>query len=290
MSSSSSPRPVPSMVSPYNNGNGNSVGRSPMDSSMVRRNSSRRNSGCEPRTSSPSVYHVSISLNLIQFVFILFILNFFFFQNNYRRGSLEAYGSPPNSNAAYFPHDLDDIYEYKTDHQYFTHTGATPHCHSVISSDSHRNQFFLRTPHAQSLDEYSTPERSSLNRARFDNSSFIKSLSGESSAGKLSESSNSPRDKSSSRSNSLNNNQKKEHSSVHEMIKNFGKKVHIWPSRRRHESTSVITSPATTPLNDPQENFRLRSKSLDVKPTNSILNDCDATYKIYDKIVREGKF
>lgn len=107
----------------------------------------------------------------------------------------------------------------------------------------------------------------------------------------MSESSNSPRDKSSSRSNSLNNNSKKDHHhSVHEMIKNFGKKVHIWPSRRRHESTSVITSPVATPLNDPQENFRLRSKSLDVKPSNSILNDCDATYKIYDKIVLEGKF
>lgn len=117
---------------------------------------------------------------------------------------------------------------------------------------------------------------------RIDNSSFIKSLNDDN---KSSEN-NSPKEKT-SRNNSYNRSNHHHHS-VHEMIKHLGKKVHIWPSRRRHESTSVITSPVATPLNDPQENFRVRSKSLDVKPTNKILSDCDATYKIYEKILREG--
>lgn len=162
----------------------------------------------------------------------------------------------------------------------------------MITSDSQRNSLFHRTHAAASLDDYSaavisTPERHPTFRHRFDNSSFIKSLSDE----------NSPNSSSPSgsgrfgRSSSANRSGHHHHSSVHEMLKTIGKKVHIWPSRRRHESTSVITSPTQTPFgdfNDPQENFRGRSKSLDVKPSKSPLTDCDATYKIFDKIVKEG--
>lgn len=57
LNSSSSPRPVPTMLSPHNN-NGNGSGKSPLESGSCRR-TSRRGSGAEPRTSSPSVYHVS---------------------------------------------------------------------------------------------------------------------------------------------------------------------------------------------------------------------------------------
>lgn len=72
------------------------------------------------------------------------------------------------------------------------------------------------------------------------------------------------------------------------MIKTIGKKAHIWP-RKRHESTSnMTTNCATTPTNEVLENFRMRSKSLDVSYGHKILNDCDATYKIFDSIVREG--
>lgn len=214
-----------------------------------------------------------------------------------RRGSLDAYGSPPFS--GYFPHDLDDIYEYKTDHQYFTHTGnssgdatCTPYLHSKsvdhkppIHNDQQRNHFFHRTPAAASLDECTpsnhsvlcpTDERPDRVRAKFDNSSFARSLndSSDASIGQ------SPREKSSK-------------TSIHGMIKTLSKKAHIWP-RRRHESTSsmgadghAIGNGAT---NDAPETFRSRSKSLDVNYTNNILNDCDATYKIYDKIVREGNY
>ncbi len=72
------------------------------------------------------------------------------------------------------------------------------------------------------------------------------------------------------------------------MIKHIGKKAHIWP-RKRHESTCSITANiATTPTNEVPDMFRSRSKSLDVNYGHRILNDCDATYKIYDSIVREG--
>lgn len=72
------------------------------------------------------------------------------------------------------------------------------------------------------------------------------------------------------------------------MIKHIGKKAHIWP-RKRHDSTSGMASnEATTPTNEVPDNFRSRSKSLDVNYGHRILNDCDATYKIFDTIVREG--
>lgn len=72
------------------------------------------------------------------------------------------------------------------------------------------------------------------------------------------------------------------------MIKHIGKKAHIWP-RKRHESTcSMQTAGVVTPTNEVPENFRSRSKSLDVSYGHRILNDCDATYKIFDSIVREG--
>lgn len=71
------------------------------------------------------------------------------------------------------------------------------------------------------------------------------------------------------------------------MIKHLGKKVHIWP-RKRHDSTSNMSSNDTGLDNDEQENFRSRSKSLDVNGKPKILGDCDATYKMFDKIVKEG--
>lgn len=144
-----------------------------------------------------------------------------------------------------------------------------------------------------------TPPSGSLHyKNRFDNSSFIKGLSKDVSDSSGSGNSCSPKE--TKRSNHHHHNHHSggsgghhhHHSGVHEMIKHLGKKVHIWPSRRRHESTSVITTTAAqeTPfVNDPQENFRTRSKSLDVDASNRILSDCGATYKVYDKILSEGR-
>jgi 5'-AMP-activated protein kinase, regulatory gamma subunit len=186
-----------------------------------------------------------------------------------RRASLDGYNSPP-VNGGYFPHDLDDIYEYKTDHQYFTYTGGYRTANKPqppLTSDQQRNQLF-RNSATQSLDN-DKPKN------RFDNSSFIKSLSSNSSSGSADKEGGTKV-------------KGHHHNSIQEMIKSFGRKVHIWP-RQRHESVSECTSDSN-PLNDPQENFRLRSKSLDVQRPRSVLDDCEETYKIFNKIVKEGDF
>ena len=208
-------------------------------------------------------------------------------------------GYSPDRNNGYFPHDLDDIYEYKTDHQYFTHTVAS-HKHNndrlSISSESQRNSLFRNSNMIHSLDEYAVHDDFRFApRNRFDNSSFIRNLnstisqnsvdSGNQSGG----SSNNSKEKLSHKSH--------HHHSIHEMIKHFGKKVHIWP-RNRHDSineheisnNSPTNRTAVSPEMEPIENFRSRSKSLDVNITRRrVLDDCESTYKIYNKILKEGK-
>lgn len=192
---------------------------------------------------------------------------------------MEAYGSPPSITTGFFPHDLNDIYEYKTDHQYFTHTGTSQPARIPISSDNARNSIFHRNHNTHSLDEYSGTHLNRYgNQTRLDNASFIRGLHDDLS----------PKER--SRNNSCSSTHKTHHhSSVHEMIKHLGKKVHIWP-RKRHDSTNNMAT-ETELINDEQENFRSRSKSLDVNvKQKKILGDCDATYKVFDKIVKEGIF
>jgi len=214
-----------------------------------------------------------------------------------RRGAPDFGSPPPPPSGGFFPHDLDDIYESQADHQYFTHTGA---------SGQQRNNdrptaisiFNKVNAAATSLDDYSVGgSRQSVNstdsgcipvpvpgsgpfvRHRFDNSSFAKSLS-------VDESAQSPH-KDGHKHKHHNHHHHHHHHSIQEMLKHFGKKIHVWP-RKHHDAQSVCTSPQ----NDPQENFRTRSKSLDVNTLsrpNRILDDCGATYKIYDRIVKEGK-
>uniref|UniRef100_A0A336MGR6 CSON001473 protein n=1 Tax=Culicoides sonorensis TaxID=179676 RepID=A0A336MGR6_CULSO len=280
----SSPQPVPMtkhLRSPdnggYNNGSSRraAYGRSPhnhVQETSFKRNTPARKSSCD-RSGSPAS------------------------QNHYthRRNSLDNHHpSSPPQNIGFFPHDLDDIYEYKTDHQYFTYTGPTtaPNRHG-ISSDSQRAAIF-RNNGMQSLDEYAaySPSRQTnfdadryLNRlCQFDNSSFAKSLSSSISQnsvgtnGTSGTSSNSSRDKIS---------KSHHHHSIQEMVKHFGKKMHIWP-RHRHESINESTSNGAPLEVDPQEEFRVRSKSLDVPQTKKILDDCGATYKIYNTILKEA--
>lgn len=197
--------------------------------------------------------------------------------------------SPPTQSGGYFPHDLDDIYEGQNDHQYFTYSGASNQRNSERPSI---NSIFHRVGAAPaSLDEYaSSPMYHSLDggaglfpRRRFDNNSFVRSIS-----------INEDDDSTSTSSPKEHKHKHKDHHhhhhhSIQEMLKTFGKKVHIWP-RKSHDN-AVASSVCTSPQNDPQENFRSRSKSLDVntlRRPNRILEDCGATYKIYDKIVKEG--
>jgi hypothetical protein len=141
-----------------------------------------------------------------------------------------------------------------------------------------------------SLDDYGSRELNQ--KSRFDNSSFIRSLNSTISQNSVD---------SGNHSGSSNNNSKEKishkshhHHSIHEMIKSFGKKVHIWP-RNRHDSineneiSNSRQSPGQSMDLEPMENFRSRSKSLDVNISRKILDDCESTYKIYNRILKEGK-
>lgn len=82
------------------------------------------------------------------------------------------------------------------------------------------------------------------------------------------------------------NNHHHNHNSLQEIIKNLGKKMHNWRSgdgfgRDRRSSCSEDTPKQ-------EEQFRGRSKSLDCysKPKNH--SDCEATYRIYNTILKEG--
>ncbi|XP_033164509.1 uncharacterized protein LOC117143782 isoform X3 [Drosophila mauritiana] len=214
-----------------------------------------------------------------------------------RRSAGPDFGSPPPTapvgGGGYFPHDLDDIYESQADHQYFTHTGASGPQQQRPTAIS----IFHRVSAAHtSLDDYTLPGDASrqsmnstdsgvssgpFNRQRFDNSSFAKSLSIDEQ-----DPQHSPHKDGHSKHGKHHHHHSHHHHSIHELVKHFGKKMHLWP-RKHHDAQSVCTSPQ----NDPQENFRTRSKSLDVNTLsrpNRILDDCGATYKIYDRIVKEG--
>lgn len=184
-------------------------------------------------------------------------------------------------NNGFFPHDLNDIYEYKTDHQYFTHTGTPLNCHDkyAITSEAQRNSLFRN--------QYPNDEHYGIKDKRFDNTSFIRSLNSsisqssvDSGQGSAPNSSNNSKEKLSSKSH--------HHHSIQEMIKHFGKKVHIWP-RNRHDSITEDEKPRDGVKSPPEpDNFRSRSKSLDVTMSRRILDDCESTYKIYNRILKEG--
>lgn len=203
----------------------------------------------------------------------------------------------PVGGGGYFPHDLDDIYEAQADHQYFTHTGASGQQQRSCERPSAISIFHRVSAAHTSLDDYSVggdSSRQSMNstdsgtgsgafhRHRFDNASFAKSLS-------IDEQEQQPHSphKEGHGKHGKHHHHHHHHHSIQELLKHFGKKMHVWP-RKHHDAQSVCTSPQ----NDPQENFRTRSKSLDVNTLsrpNRILDDCGATYKIYDRIVKEGK-
>lgn len=229
-----------------------------------------------------------------------------------RRGSLEGAGSPPqgNNHAGYFPHDLDDIYEYKTDHQYFTHTGAYDDQdeHFSLASEHHRNMLFQRNQNYHSLDEYATAANQGFSshqlehtsnsrylglRNKFDNSSFVRKLTSSISQSSIDSTlSHSSSSKSTDKHHKHNHHKGHHHHSIAEMIKHLGKKAHIWPGRTRHESISESTDHSPDDLSklnqNDQEDFRKRARSLDVQKTKRILDDCESTYNIYNKILREG--
>ena len=161
-------------------------------------------------------------------------------------------------------------------------------CHDkyAITSEAQRNSLF-RNQQLLGMDEFG----GYVPKNRFDNTSFIRSLNSSISQNSVDSNTDGSTTTSSNNSKEKLTSKGHHHSSIHEMIKNLGKKVHIWP-RNRHDSINEreISKERNTLTPEPHiDNFRLRSKSLDVSMSRRILDDCESTYKIYNKILKEGK-
>lgn len=74
------------------------------------------------------------------------------------------------------------------------------------------------------------------------------------------------------------------HHSIQELIRHFGKKMHHW----RSEGSGRRNSCSESGVNDNDDQFRTRSKSLDCSVKRPEFSDCEGTYRIYEKILKEG--
>lgn len=76
------------------------------------------------------------------------------------------------------------------------------------------------------------------------------------------------------------------HHSIQELIRHFGKSVrNHWKSEGGYRRASCSEDSTTCKL---EEEFRGRSKSLDGTFKKKVLTDCEATYRIYESILKEG--
>ncbi|CAH0557201.1 unnamed protein product [Brassicogethes aeneus] len=96
--------------------------------------------------------------------------------------------------------------------------------------------------------------------------------------------SSSPKTECSSSPKSLQKNTNHHHHSIQELIRHFGKKVHNWRSEGGYRRNSCSSDDAPSPTED----FRGRSKSLDCQVKRPHFSDCEATYRIYNSILKEG--
>ena len=86
------------------------------------------------------------------------------------------------------------------------------------------------------------------------------------------------------------------HHTIQELIRTFGKKVGQWrheSGEGRRGSCAIPAASTDEPRAMDSDEFRSRSKSLDCDHSHKILRrqvleDCGATYQIYDEILREG--
>ncbi|ENN75212.1 hypothetical protein YQE_08222, partial [Dendroctonus ponderosae] len=76
------------------------------------------------------------------------------------------------------------------------------------------------------------------------------------------------------------------HHSIQELIGHFRKKVHNWRAENGYRRSSCSES-----ASNEGDEFRERSKSLDCNTKRpSVTHDCESTYRIYNTILKEGRF
>lgn len=217
------------------------------------------------------------------------------YSSSYFRDVTEGHGSP--SPLHYHAHSFDPKTKRTDEERYQTTTNAyyaprqdyryfmSP-LYNEVMDDIQENEYTK----CEKYGEISSTKLSHTPfKTRFDNKSFAK---------KLTESVNTCKDQSypterrGSGSSASGNRHK--HHSIQEIIRTFSKKVGHW----RHESgegrRGSCAVPATsTDRTNPKEEFRSRSKSLDGDHIQkglrrSVLEDCEATYQIFETILKEG--
>lgn len=133
---------------------------------------------------------------------------------------------------------------------------------------------------------------------RFDNRSFAQKLTETANHRDHKEHKDHVHDRERRGSGSSGSGSRHKHNSIQELIRTFGKKVGHW----RHDSSEGRRGSCAVPNTSSEDNqptassdeFRSRSKSLDGDHLHKIvkrplLEDCGATYHIFDTIVKEGK-
>lgn len=83
------------------------------------------------------------------------------------------------------------------------------------------------------------------------------------------------------------------HHSIQELIRHFGKKVPFFRGNStgdNYRRNSCSISENKQQNGNVEEEFRVRSKSLDCSVKRPLISDCEATYRIYDRILLEGMF
>lgn len=236
------------------------------------------------------------------------------------RGSTGApfeFASSPRDRYPNFASYFRDVMETRTSsssHHYHTHHADSRRRHegdryqtSVNTYQTPRNEYrqFVSPLFNDAMDDIQENEYSKCERygeitnnkvshtpykSRFDNKNF---------AQKLTESvSSSSKTTSSERrgSGSSGSGHRHKHHSIQELIRTFGKKVGSW----RHESGDSRRGSCAAPTTSAEQTrtmendeFRSRSKSLDADHLHKViqrplLEDCGATYQIFDAILKEG--
>lgn len=217
---------------------------------------------------------------------------------SYFRDVMEGRGSPGQSN-------------YYTHHPDYRRQDADRHQIGINTYQTQRSDYrnFVSPLFNDAMDDIQENEYSKCDRYgeisnsktthsqyknRFDNKSFAKKLTDSVSSAKDKEDLNERRGSESSGSCA---GHRHKHHSIQELIRTFGKKVGSW----RHDSTEGRRGSCAIPVTGTEQRritdsdeFRSRSKSLDGDHLHKIyrrpyLEDCGATYQIFDAILKEGK-
>lgn len=216
--------------------------------------------------------------------------------SSYFRDVMEGHGSP--SPHHYHSHYLDNKPRRFEEERYQTGTNAyqTPrhdyrHYVSPLFNEVMDNIQENEYSKCEKYGEISSTKLSHApHRSRIDNKSF---------AQKLSESVNSSKEQQHTTerrgSGSSTSGHRYKHHSIQELIRTFSKKMGHWRhdggEGRRGSCAAPVVASESTAQND---EFRSRSKSLDgdhlqTALKRSVLEDCGATYQIFETILKEGR-